>query len=125
MRSIGTNTRCLSGLEKYVVLSSEFGDVRVSTWSCFQLSCHHSLRTEAMLKKAEMKTSLVLNKKLLYSTGNYTQYFVITYKETEFEKEYVYIYKYIYIYTYTYIYIYIHTHTYTYIYIRLSWWLRW
>ena len=49
-------------------------------------------KTEAVLKKAEMKTSLVLSKNLLYSTGNYTQYFVITYKETEFEKEYVYIY---------------------------------
>ena len=27
----------------------------------------------------------------MYSTGNYTQYFVITYKGKEFEKEYVYI----------------------------------
>ena len=27
---------------------------------------------------------------LLYSTGNYTQYFVITYKGKESEKEYIY-----------------------------------
>ena len=34
----------------------------------------------------------VNNKDLLYSTGNYTQYFVITYMEKESEKEYTYIY---------------------------------
>ena len=63
---------------------------------------------------------------LLYTTGNYTQYFVISYVGKESEKEYIYIYIYIYIYTHThiYIYIYIHTHiyiyshTYTYIYIH-------
>ena len=33
----------------------------------------------------------IINKDLLYSAGNYTQYFVITYKEKESEKEYVYI----------------------------------
>ena len=31
----------------------------------------------------------------LYSTRNYTQYFVITYKEKESEKEYIYVYIYI------------------------------
>ena len=31
------------------------------------------------------------NKELLYSTGNYTQYFEITYKGKESEKEYIYI----------------------------------
>ena len=34
-------------------------------------------------------------KDLPYSTGNYTQYFVITYKEKESEKEYIYIYMYV------------------------------
>ena len=38
----------------------------------------------------------VINKDLLYSTGKYTQYFVITYKGKESEKEYIYIYIYIY-----------------------------
>ena len=33
----------------------------------------------------------IANKDLLYSTGNYTQYFVITFKVKEFEKEYIYI----------------------------------
>ena len=32
----------------------------------------------------------VTNKDLVYSTGNYTQYFVITYKEKESEKEHIY-----------------------------------
>ena len=31
----------------------------------------------------------ITNKDLLYSTGNYTQYFVITYKGKESEKEYI------------------------------------
>ena len=34
---------------------------------------------------------LITNKDLLYSTGNYTQYFVITYKRKDSEKEYAYI----------------------------------
>ena len=33
----------------------------------------------------------ITNKDLLYSTGNYTQYFVITYKGKEPEKEYTYV----------------------------------
>ena len=33
-----------------------------------------------------------INKDLLYSTGNYTQYFVITYKGKDFEKECVCVY---------------------------------
>ena len=33
----------------------------------------------------------IANKDLLYSTGNYTQYFVITYKRKESEKKYIYI----------------------------------
>ena len=32
----------------------------------------------------------ITNRDLLYSTGNYTQYFVITYKGKESEKEYIY-----------------------------------
>ena len=32
---------------------------------------------------------------LLYGTGNYTQYFIITYKGKDSEKEYIYIYIYI------------------------------
>ena len=32
---------------------------------------------------------LINNKDLLYSTGDYTQYFVITYKGKESEKEYI------------------------------------
>ena len=56
------------------------------------------------------------NKDLLYSTGNYTQYFVITYKGNESEIKIplslsmcvcIYIYLYIYRYIYRYIYIYI------------------
>ena len=31
----------------------------------------------------------ITNKDLLYSTGNYTQYFIITYKGKESEKEYI------------------------------------
>ena len=31
----------------------------------------------------------ITNKDLLYSTGNYTQYFVVTYKGKESEKEYI------------------------------------
>ena len=46
----------------------------------------------------------ITNKDLLYSTENYTQYFVITYKGKEFEKEYMYQ-------LYIHIYIYTHTHT--------------
>ena len=42
----------------------------------------------------------VNNKDLLYSTGNYTQYLVITYNGKESEKEYIYIRIYIYIYMY-------------------------
>ena len=37
----------------------------------------------------------------MYSTGNSTQYFVITYKRKESEKEYIYIYIYIYTHIYT------------------------
>ena len=40
------------------------------------------------------------NKDLLYSTGNYTQYFVITYKGKESEKEYMYTHMYYIYYTY-------------------------
>ena len=51
------------------------------------------------------------DKELLYSTGNYTQYLVITYNGKESEKEYIYMYIHIYIYIriciYIYIYIYI------------------
>ena len=32
-----------------------------------------------------------MNKDLLYSTGNYTEYFVVTYKVKESEKEYIYV----------------------------------
>ena len=32
------------------------------------------------------KHEVITNKDLLYSTGNYTQYFVITYKGKEYEK---------------------------------------
>ena len=35
--------------------------------------------------------SYKINKDLLYSTGNYTQYFVITYKGKKSEKEYIYV----------------------------------
>ena len=38
------------------------------------------------------------NKVLLYSTGNYIQYTVITHNGKEYEKEYILIYVYIYIY---------------------------
>ena len=33
----------------------------------------------------------ITNKDILYSTGNYTQYFVITYKGNKSEKEFIYI----------------------------------
>ena len=42
----------------------------------------------------------ITNKDLLYSTGNYIQYFEITYNGKESEQN-IYIYIYIYIYTYT------------------------
>ena len=32
----------------------------------------------------------ITNENLLYSTGNYTQYFTVTYKGKESEKEYIY-----------------------------------
>ena len=35
------------------------------------------------------------HKDLLYGTGNYTQYFLITYKEKEPKNEYIYIYIYL------------------------------
>ena len=41
--------------------------------------------------KIKKKKKKITNKDLLYSTGNYTQYFVITYKGKESEKEYIYI----------------------------------
>ena len=46
------------------------------------------------------------HKDLMYSTGHYTQYFIISYKGRESEE-------YIYTYTHTHIYIQIHTHTHT------------
>ena len=48
------------------------------------------------------------NKDLLYSTGNYTQYFVISYKGKEYEKENIYTYIYVCVYIYIYIYLYIY-----------------
>ena len=48
----------------------------------------------------------ITNKDLLYSTGNSTQYLVITYNGKESEKDYKYIYIYIYIHTHIYMYIY-------------------
>ena len=38
-------------------------------------------------------TKQITNKDLLYSTGNYTQYFIIIYKGKESKKEYTYIYE--------------------------------
>ena len=52
------------------------------------------------------------NKDLLYSTGNYIQYLVITYNGKEPEKEY----------THTHTHTQTHTHTHTYIYITESLW---
>ena len=49
----------------------------------------------------------ITNKDLLYSTGNYTQYIVITCKGKESEKEYVSVYIYIYMCVYICIYMYI------------------
>ena len=42
----------------------------------------------AALKRPKKKKKII-NKDLLYSTGNFTQYFVITYIGKESEKEYV------------------------------------
>ena len=59
---------------------------------------------EGINKKFEINTYTLLyikqinNKDLLYSTGNYTQQFVITYKGKEPEKEWRYIYGVLYIY---------------------------
>ena len=39
--------------------------------------------------KKTKKKKKIINKDLLYSTGNFTQYFVITYIGKESEKEYV------------------------------------
>ena len=41
-----------------------------------------------MISKAEISLN---NKDLVYSTGNYTQYFLITNMRKEFEKEYIYV----------------------------------
>ena len=38
-----------------------------------------------------MKPKKNMKRQLLYSTGNYTQYLVITYNGKESEKEYIYI----------------------------------
>ena len=48
-----------------------------------------------------IKTKCGTNRDLLYSTGNYTQYHIITYREKNLKKS-------------VYIYIYIHTHTHVY-----------
>ena len=56
------------------------------------------------------------NEDSLYSTGNYTQYLVITYNGKESEKEYIYVCIYIYIYS---LYIYIQN-IYNWIYITLQ-----
>ena len=48
-------------------------------------------------------TKQITNKDLLYSTGNYTQYLVITYKGKESEKEYMCIYIYVCLYIYIYL----------------------
>ena len=51
----------------------------------------------------------ITNKDLLYSTGNSTQHFVITYKGKESEKiymkEYTHTHTYVYIYIYVYVYV--------------------
>ena len=67
---------------------------------------------------------LINNKDQLYSTGNYIQYLVITYKKRK-ESEKLYIYKScIYIYTHIYVYmcvcVYVYIYIYIYIYIKLS-----
>ena len=38
-----------------------------------------------------LELSVITNKDLLYSTGSYTQYFALIYKENESEKEYIYV----------------------------------
>ena len=43
------------------------------------------------------------NKDLLHSTGNYIQYFIITYNGEESEREHIYVYIFIYLYIYIYI----------------------
>ena len=43
----------------------------------------------------------IINKDLLYCTGNYTQYLVITYMEKKSGKEYIYIYIYMQVHIYT------------------------
>ena len=51
-----------------------------SPWGCKELDMNEQL---SLLDQ-------ITNRDPLYSTGNYTQYFVITYKETESEKEHIY-----------------------------------
>ena len=51
-----------------------------SPWGCKELDMNEQL---SLLDQ-------ITNRDLLYSAGNYTQYFVITYKETESEKEHIY-----------------------------------
>ena len=49
----------------------------------------------------------IINMDLLFNTGNYTQYLVITYKGNNLKRIYIYVYVYIYIYIYQYMYTYI------------------
>ena len=56
------------------------------------LGLSYSPRKMKRLGQISVNIKQIMNKKLLYSTGNYAQYFVMTYKEKENEKEYIYIY---------------------------------
>ena len=54
--------------------------------------------SDEKVKGMFIKIMYLINKDLLYSTGNYTQYFVITSKEKESEKEYMHMHTYTHIY---------------------------
>ena len=55
-----------------------------SRWGCKELDTAERISLSLL--------DQITNRDLLYSTGNYTQYFVITDKEKESEKEYIYMY---------------------------------
>ena len=80
----------------------------MGTCTCMaeSLCCSPETTTTLLIDYSPIQTKKFKLKKpkdLLYSTGNYTQYFVITYKGEVSEKEYIYIHT--------------HTQTHTYIYI--------
>ena len=68
---------------------------RILEWVAFSFSRGSSQprnQTQvSALQVDSLPADYEINNQKLYSTGNYTQYFVITYKDKESEKNYIYI----------------------------------